>query len=131
MPEDDTARLLTAHEIDLSRVWVTRERNWRDCVAQAKPKLVLVDSISVFGYGAEEEMHQAYEFAHATGITVACICHATVAGKSKGGTGPVHWSDAALVVRAKGKGRVTVDTPSKNRFGPTGPGRPVGRGSII
>lgn len=130
MIPDEIARTLAAVDVDPKSVWVTQERNWRDAVAAAKPRLVVVDSISVWEHHVETEMHAIYEWAHQTGITVAAICHATTSGKAKGGTGPTHWSDAALVVRARGAGRVTLDTPSKNRFGATGPGRPVGRGMI-
>lgn len=130
MTEEETTKILTSFDIDTSQVWITREQNWRPLALRVRPRLVIVDSLSVWGYGATDEMRLCYNWSHEHGITVAAICHATSNGKAKGGTGPTHWSDAALIVRGKGNGRATVDTPSKNRFGPTGPGRPVGRGSI-
>ena len=131
LPADDSAKLLDQLGVPRNQVWVTRERAWRDAALAVRPKLVVVDSISVFEHGATEEMRLSFEWAHAHGVTVACVCHATTDGKAKGGTGPVHWSDAALVVKSKGRGAVTIDTPAKNRFGPTGPGRPVGRSTIV
>lgn len=131
MPCEDMAKLLDVLGIPRQHVWITREPDWRETALAVRPRFVLVDSLSVWEHKVEDEMRQTFEWAHAHGITTASICHATTDGKSKGGTGPVHWSDAALVVRARGRGQVTVDTPAKNRFGATGPGRPVGRGSIV
>lgn len=76
------------------------------------------------------EMAAAYEWAHAHRITVIAICHTTKSGEAKGSSGLAHASDAALVVRQKGKGRVAVHAPHKNRFAPTGPLAPIGVGSI-
>lgn len=128
-PREDAAKTLVDLGLDLNRVWITDARDWRAVALSARPRLTVVDSISVFD-NVIAEMKAAHEWAHAHRVTVAAICHATVDGKAKGGTGPTHWSDAALVVKPRGKGLVSLETPTKNRFGPTGPGRPVGRGTI-
>ena len=133
MTTTDTMATLSALRVPLPHVWVTRSMDWRPLVASApaRPRVVIVDSLSVYGRDVEQEMRRIYDWSHSVCITVIAICHATTEGRAKGGTGPTHWSDAAIIVRSKGRGRVTVDTPAKNRFGPTGPGRPIGRGLII
>ena len=133
MVADDVTKTLAALQIPPAHVWVSREPNWRPLVARTpeRPRAVIIDSLNAINCDPEREMRATYDWCHATGITALAICHATVDGKAKGGSGPTHWSDAAVIVRAKGRGRITVDTPAKNRYASTGPGRPIGRGSIV
>jgi predicted ATP-dependent serine protease len=75
-------------------------------------------------------MTAAFEWAHAHKVTVIAICHTTKRGDFKGSSEIAHQSDAALVVRQKGKGRVTMHAPTKNRFALTGALAPIGIGSM-
>jgi predicted ATP-dependent serine protease len=131
MPEEQTAGYLAKLDVERERVWITRDTDWRAVALRVRPKIVAIDSISVWGYDAPREMAAAYEWAHAHRVTVIAICHTTKSGEQKGSSELAHYSDAALVVRQKGKGRVTLHAPSKNRFAPTGPLAPVGVGSIV
>lgn len=131
MPEDQTAHYLEMLCVPRRNVWVTRDRDWRAVALRARPRLVIVDSISVYKHDAPSEMQAAFEWAHQHRITVICICHATKDGNAKGSSELGHYSDAALVVRQKGRGRVTMHAPEKNRFAPTGLLAPVGKGSIV
>lgn len=130
MPEEMTASYLVALGVPRESTWVTRERDWRSVALRARPKLVVVDSVSEYGFGAPAEMAAAYEWAHAHRVTVVCIAHATKDGNMKGSSELAHKADSALVVRARGRGRVTLHAPTKNRFAATGPLAPIGSGSI-
>lgn len=131
MPEEQTASYVASLGIERKRIWITRDVDWRAVALRARPRLVAIDSISMWGHDAAREMALAYEWAHARRITVIAICHTTKSGEAKGSSELAHLSDAALVVRQKGKGRVTVHAPTKNRFAPTGPLAPIGVGSIV
>lgn len=131
MPEDMTAGYIQSLGVPRESLWVTREADWRAVALRVRPRLVVVDSISKWGNDAGREMELAYEWAHEHRVVVVAICHATKAGDAKGSSELGHQSDAAIVVRARGRGYVTMHAPSKNRFAPTGALAPVARVSIV
>ena len=130
MPEEMTASYLVKLNVPRESTWVTRDSDWRAVAMRARPKLVVIDSISMWGFDAAREMAAAYEWAHEHRVTVVAVCHTTKSGEAKGASTLTFLSDAALVVRQKGRGRVTMHAPTKNRFAPTGLLAPVGVGSL-
>jgi predicted ATP-dependent serine protease len=129
MPTDDVARLLVALKLPRDAVWVTRDEDWTTQALEVRPKLVILDSISEFE-DPINAMAEAYEWAHEHRVIVFAVCHSTKGGDQAGSSKLTHKCDAALVVRAKGRGRVTVHGPRKNRYAPTGALAPIGTGSI-